>query len=685
MPDKRLTIYNAGAGSGKTYQIAVDYLSKILQAQDSSYIYRLLGITFTNKAAGEMKKRIIISLINGANDNFIGVIKTVADNIKPMVIQQTGITSEKAYRDEIVKRCKNRLFEILHYYDEFQLMTIDKMMSKIIRTFARDMQLGSDVEIIMDKDEVISRLIDKLINQAEPGSLFSRFLIDFALEKLDDEKSWNIKKDLIRITKLIFDENNYDKIEELHQKTLEDFIALNKIIRTRFEKIKKSFISSGAELEKLIGENKDWITGSLYTLAKRLQYEHSKIEINQTILKQYSNVDYAYYKKTKLKELSPEKLAFITGELNDKLHSLMQKLVPFIQKNQEDYKLLKGLSAEVKALSIINELQKEITDFKHETNSIFISDFNRLILSNVIKDLATETPYIYMRLGEKYAHYFIDEFQDTSVLQWGNLIPLVKEGLSKEFSQGIAGTVMIVGDAKQSIYRFRGGKPEMFVALSDENQTNGAGNPFSEITGKKVIDLQNNWRSQGQVVTFNNTFFSQIADYLPEKYKKVYHPDRVKQNLPEGKDKNEGYVQVRFLANADKKNNIEKEDFAEAVYETIEQAEKNGFRRDEICILVDKNNTGISIAEKLTEKQIDVISAETLLVKNAEKVKFLLSWLHFLDTGKTGDIFQAVRYLVTHLHDNKTELFQSFFYEPKISKQKLIEQFKILGFQPLYD
>jgi ATP-dependent exoDNAse (exonuclease V) beta subunit len=684
MIDARLTVYNAGAGSGKTFQIAVNFLNKIIQAQDQTYIYRLLGITFTNKAAGEMKNRIINSLIAAAQGKILGVMKVVAEQSKDIICKQTGITNDEDYHKEIIHRSKKRLFEILHRYDDFQLMTIDKLMYKIIRTFARDMQLGNDVEVIIEYKDVINNIIDKLINQAQPGSLLSRFLIDMALEKTDEEKYWDIKTDLVNISPIIFDENNYENIKSLSNKNLRDFLQLHRIVQQEINKIKVEFIRMGKELKLIIGDFDIYISKTINTLAYRLQYEHSKIEINKTIRKQFEADDYYYYIKKSVKDIDPGIKAIITQNLNEQIHQSVQKIVKYADRYLEQFKLLQALSKEIKSLSIQNELQKEIDEFKYENNSIFINDFNKLILEHILKDLETDTPYIYMRLGEKYAHYFVDEFQDTSILQWKNLIPLIKEGLSKEFNNKEKGSVMIVGDAKQSIYRFRGGKPEQFIALSETKNHSKNGNPFARITGKKVIDLAYNWRSDANIIHFNNQFFSTFSSYLPVKYQTVYQKEKVSQKIPENKEGDKGYVQIRFLQKNNKQKEIETENFPEIVLQTVHKAVLNGFSLDEICILVDKKIKGSAIAEILNQNNIDVISSESLLVVNSHKVQFLLSWFRFLDSGKAADLFPAVRYLTERKGINDSSIYQKIFEHTNLSKKQQIEKFSILGYDLNY-
>ncbi len=679
MTDSRLIVYNASAGSGKTFQIATRYLNRLIQAQSPHIIYRLIGITFTNKAAEEMKKRIIENLIKAANGQIDDVMVVVSEDSNTVIKKQTGITNDVEYQQEIIQRSRQRLTEILHYYDDFQLTTIDKLMYKIIKTFAREMHLSADVEVTLEYKEVVNHLIDQLINRAEAGSLLSKFLIAFALNKIDDDKFWDIKEDLVKINQIIFDDNHFNELKSLEDKTLEDFVRLNTFLNKQIREIEKQLTAFGQALEKTFQGYEHLV--NVRVLARDLQYNHSKIEIKPKLRNQFEGEN-IYYVKSKVKVLESDLQFIIKENVNQEIHQILTGLIPFLDENLEQYRFLKALKKEVNALSIENELQKDITAFKEAQNTIFISDFNKLILEQILKDLSTDTPYIYMRLGEKYAHYFVDEFQDTSALQWQNLIPLIREALSKEFGPDQLGDAMIVGDAKQSIYRFRGGKPEQFIALSDREKQTGEGNPFAPLVKKRVEQLAYNWRSKAKIVEFNNLFFKEFVKYLEPPYRQVY--EQANQKIPEGRNLHEGYVKIRFLNKASRAKAIEKEDFAEAVYQAIKQAEAAGFAREDICVLVNRHSEGIQIADFLNQQAVEVISSETLLVQNAQKVRFLLSWLYFLKTGASQDLYEAVRYLTEADQLDKNVTYEQILTDKDLDKETRIQNFQKLNYSVDY-
>ena len=632
MVQDRLLVYNASAGSGKTFQIAKEYLQKILLSKDKFYIDKLIGITFTNKAAGEMKRRIINNLIQASQGEIKDVMLAVATDIRPEIEAQTGALDDDAYRDEILNRSKKRLKELLHRYDAFQLTTIDKMMYKIIRTFARDMQLPADVEVAMDYKEIISNLIDKLINQARQGEHLTDFLIDFAKRKTDDGKVWDIKTDLLAITDIIYNDNYYDEINSIADKSFADFKALRSNLYAKRKQLQKDFLDQFQQIACEIQQKNEAALTKAFSdklaLICRKDFTFSSLSFT---VKQLENIEgEAVFVKKKYQDEYYQ-------DLNRQIQSIFLDAINKLDK----FRLYTALLKQINVLSIQSELLSEIADYKHDNRTIFINDFNKLILEQILKDLATDTPYIYMRLGEKFAHYFVDEFQDTSQLQWQNLIPLIKEALSKEFDNGDLGSAMIVGDAKQSIYRFRGGRPEQFIALTDTEHKEGTGNPFAGLSNKKVMQLPYNWRSRPNVIRFNNLFFKTFPDFLDSKYKNVYaHPE---QDIP-GADTDEGFVQIRFLKNKND-NGGEKEDFTQAVLDAVNQALDNGFAYEEICVLSHTKNEGIAISERLLENDIEVVSSETLLLSNAGKIDFLIHWFRFLHFNSDIDFFDILRFI----------------------------------------
>src|SRR5690606_2528818 len=274
-----------------------------------------------------------------------------------------------------------------------------------------------------------------------------------------------------------------------------------------------------------------------------------------------------------------------------------------------------------------------------EKNLLPISEFNTRI-NNEIKN--QPAPFIYERLGDKYRHFFIDEFQDTSEMQWENLIPLIENALSQTDEKGNSGSLLLVGDAKQSIYRWRGGNPDQFIKLYEKY------NPF-ESAEKKVKTLDTNFRSFEEIIKFNNLFFN----YVSQSFTSTLHSQLyVIGNNQKSTNKNGGYVSLEFLdPNSETdKNTVYQEKTLEIIKSLIE---KNYSLKD-ISILVRKNSQGIALAEYLSENNIKIISSEALLLESAPEINFVLDVLrtiqNFEDKKSRANIFY---FLHAHLNINQ--------------------------------
>ncbi|NNL83625.1 MAG: UvrD-helicase domain-containing protein, partial [Winogradskyella sp.] len=295
------------------------------------------------------------------------------------------------------------------------------------------------------------------------------------------------------------------------------------------------------------------------------------------------------------------------------IDSIQPQLIEYYLLTKElvfDLKLKVSLRKHITPLSVINAIQNELKTLKEEQNKLLISEFNTII-SNEIRD--QPTPFIYERLGERYRYFFIDEFQDTSILQWSNLQPLIDNSLSSN-----VGSLMLVGDAKQAIYRWRGGDADQFLKLIEKSSQ-----PF--VIEPKVEQLDTNYRSLKEVITFNNSLFTFIAnhcfDHSP--YQHLYRDYCQKNN------KNDhGHVTLKFLDIA----NVEEADdlYPEAVYNKITTCTSQGFEYGDICILVRKRKQAVAISKFLNSKGLEINSAETLLLNNSEKVVFVLNVLYLL-------------------------------------------------------
>ncbi|MDO6761124.1 UvrD-helicase domain-containing protein [Tamlana sp. 2_MG-2023] len=656
-PTAPFTIYNASAGSGKTYTLVKEYLKILFEAPYKDQFKRILAITFTNKAVAEMKERIIETLKRFANPEVL----TSNDSMFLSICEELKIEPE-----DLHKKSEALLNNIIHNYAAFDISTIDGFTHKLIRTFAHDLKLPLNFEVELDQDALLYEAVDSLITKAGTDAELTKILVDFALEKADDDKSWDVSFDFNKIAKLLTNENDIPFIEKLKDKSLEDF----KLLKTQ---LKKEISTSENKISNLAQQVLDLIENSGLETSN---FTRSTLP-NHFKKAKALNFDRLY--DNKLEENITERKGIYTKTLDDKLKDLIDSILPELELKYKaikakvfHLKFLKAFYRNITPLSVLNAINTELTELKEAQNKMLISEFNAII-STEIKE--QPTPFIYERIGEKFKHYFIDEFQDTSVMQWENLIPLLGNSLST-----LGGTTMLVGDAKQAIYRWRGGKAEQFIGIFNNE------NPFH--IDKQVENLPSNFRSFKEVVTFNNGLFQFLSHHVfnHADYQSLYK--NAAQNVTQEK---EGYVELSFLE-------IEKEDvrdelFPEVTLEKIKNCLENGFKLKEICVLVRKKKEGVAVANYLSQHNIPIISSETLLINNAPEVGFINNLLALLIQPKNNEIkIKVLNFLTDHFQiENKHAFFINHINLPISDLFKSFETFNIyisntsLLQLPLYD
>jgi len=598
------TIYNASAGSGKTYTLVKNYITKILSSSDKGRYKQILAVTFTNKAVAEMKDRILSSLSGFSQSKISEQHISMFDEIK------TTLTISE---QELQKRAKEVLHYLLHNYTAFNVQTIDKFTQSVIRTFAFDLNLNTNFEVELDSQSIIEHSVDELLNQVGEDKKITEIILDFIKSNINDDSTWNIKTSLIDISKIILNENDVPHLKLLKTKTYEDFEALKTQLQKRIGSNKVLITKLATEL-LIEFENKgisnDFNRNTIPNHFKKLKEEAvAKFPTNTKWQQEIEN--YNFYTKT-----CPESSKQIIDELRPAIENLFHKTKKLVIENDFILRILKNITQ----MSLLQTVYSITEKLKKENNILLISDFNQLIFET-IKD--QPTPFIYERLGEKFKDFFIDEFQDTSVMQWENLIPLADNAVSSivQNTQN-TGTVTLVGDAKQAIYRWRGGKAEQFIDLC-QNKT-----PFPN-TKKTVANLDTNYRSYSNIIKFNNDFFTYLASQFSNPiYKQLY----VNGNRQNKNSRNGGYVQFDFIdgKNAEEKNKM----YTDKTLEIINQITSNGFEYKDISILVRKNSQGILLANYLNEKNIPVISTESLLLKNSNSVELLIALTYFTTNQK---------------------------------------------------
>ncbi len=649
------TIYNASAGSGKTYTLVKSYLLVLFRSKNPEAFKRILAITFTNKAVTEMKTRIIETLKLFSNT------PTSIDND-----MFTDICNELDIEPDLLKiKSKHILNSILHNYAAFDISTIDGFTHRIIRTFAHDLKLPLNFEVELDQDALITEAVDSLIAKAGTHKALTNVLVDFAIEKADNDKSWDLSFDFNKIAKLLVNENDIKHIAVLKDKTLTDFNNLKKQLKNEQKQTENTIVDIAQNTLDLIAETgleySDFSSGYVPKYFNNLANKNFGVSFG------------AKWQDTiQTDTLYPKRVSSLAAETIDRIQPQLATAFNLSKKAVFHLKFLTAFYKNITPLSVLNVINKELSILKANENKMLISEFNTLI-SKTIKN--QPTPFIYERLGEKFNHYFIDEFQDTSVMQWQNLIPLIGNALSTK-----KGTAMLVGDAKQAIYRWRGGKAEQFIGLCHED------NPFH--IDKFVDNLPKNFRSHKEIVTFNNGFFKFLSEgvFSNAIYKSLYHNAPQKINTKEN-----GYVELSFLDI--NKDDDRTEHYCQAVLNTVNACKKNGVALNDICVLVRKKTEGIAIAKYLSNNNIDIISSETLLIASAPEVVFINNLMRLMVQPHNNEIKIAVLNYLSILFniENKHAFFSKQLHVSLVQLFKSLEQYGIkityetLLQLPLYD
>ncbi len=607
MQETSFKIYNASAGSGKTYTLAKEYLSILLSTNDG--FRRILAITFTNKAVNEMKDRILNSLFEFSQPHSL-------EQPSPMF---TALLNELNLTPlELNQKSKYTLKKILHNYAFFDVSTIDKFTHRLIRTFAKDLKLPQNFEVVLDTSLLLDEAVARLINKAGTDPQITKVLIDFALEKIDDDKSWDIALDLNKVGKLLFDENNAKHLQQFADKNIDDFLELQKKIKQKIEILRSEILKNSSQILAIIDEN-----GLEFSDFKSSYFPKFILKIHQGDF----NINFNAGWKQNF-----DSAPLYAGKCEADKKSILDVLQPqfvvhfnAIKQSTYEFQFLNNVYKNIVPLTVLNAIQQEIKGIENERDQLPIYEFNRIIAKEIKNQPA---PFIYERLGEKYSHYFIDEFQDTSEMQWQNLIPLVDNALSAE-----KGSLFIVGDAKQAIYRWRGGKAEQFLDL-----VNAKANPF--VIAATIENLPGNYRSLTEIVAFNNDFFTSTSTkFNSHEYQNLFETGNNQiSNAEKG-----GLVQLSFIEENDDLNLDER--YGAATLQTINEVIANHYDYKDICILVRGNKEGVALANYLVQEKIPIISSESLLLQSSSKILFLINLLRYQNQPDDEVSFELLSFL----------------------------------------
>jgi ATP-dependent exoDNAse (exonuclease V) beta subunit len=638
----QLKVYKASAGSGKTFRLAVEYM-KLALTNDSSYRH-ILAVTFTNKATAEMKSRIIgelYHLAKGQHGVYMDVLSREL-NWQPVRIQ---------------RQAQLTLKHILHDYSRFSISTIDSFFQRVIKAFNRELGINAAYNVELDEKSILEEAAERLIQLVEEDDKLLEWLTAFASDKMREGKGWNLKKDIIRLGTEIYNETFKSLNEDLYAK-LKDRTFLQKYreklskIIVQYENKLKSLGQEGLNIIALEGLTVDDFKGKGRGPANVFQkMKDLNTDFPKTVL-EAANEPSAWVTAS-VKEPLKTKL---TAVAESKLMPKLQEAIRLIESDRRNYVTAKLIVNQLYTLGILVDLRKVVRELCREKGVVLISDSGHL-LKIVIAD--SETPFVYEKTGSVYSHFMIDEFQDTSGLQWNNFRPLIGNSLSED------NLSLVVGDVKQAIYRWRSGDWRLLAGKLGES--------FPSLGIRNEV-LNSNWRSHGKIIRFNNSIFKQAPILLQQSFDSelqlagiaddpvgITIPEVYADSIQEVSNTTVadlGYVRVQFLeAKTETKKTNEEQILADLV-ESIKLIQNKGVKAIEIAILVREKKearliTDLFLQQKsLPENQrynFDILSGESLFIANSEVISFVISLL----TGFLNPDDQVVKAEMNFLYYRK--------------------------------
>jgi ATP-dependent exoDNAse (exonuclease V) beta subunit len=655
MTGKSFKVIRASAGSGKTYALVRQYLILALQSDYPAYYRHILAITFTNAAAAEMKERVMMRLREFA----LGTRSPLAED----VASELGITVEK-----LAQRATSTYKDMLHHYSYLGIQTIDSFTHKIIRSFARDLRLHHDFNIEADPTKFLEKLAESCLQKVGEDEELTKYLQDFLIDNIDEGKRLRLHDELIEASKILLKEDTQESLEKLGELTLAEYGDIRKKILTENRIFKEKAMEIAQRAIQFFNENglieSDFYYGGSGTYSILKSAAGGEIKPAGVRMNEWTSVA----NKASGKASAASRQVFdIHAETINGFMTGYSELVNL--SSYRKYLLNGAILQNLHTTGLIENLNEIGTELREKENVLLISDFHKKV-NEIVRN--NHAPFIYERIGIRYKHILIDEFQDTSLLQWSNTLPLLEEALSQR------NTSLIVGDAKQSIYRWRGGNVEQFIDLPEVPEAAGR----QDITRLlkehiEVIELQQNRRSKSAIVEFNNRLFKRLSGQLG-KYRDVYSDIAQIASRGEG-----GYVRIETSEHEEKKQR--NDNTRKLILQKVHQCLANGFLPGDIAILVRRGEKeGTPIAEMLVEAGFKVVTRESFLVQHSPVVRVIMGFLAY--TSDPSRIFYGFEMVMALSQIHKAQLLEQFTTQytfRKFGKTQLrlheffIEQFEL--------
>ena len=644
---KALTVYKASAGSGKTFTLATEYI-KLLVMNPMSY-RTILAVTFTNKATEEMKMRILSQLY--------GIWKLLPDSSDYLdhIVEATGLSAP-----QVSRQAGEALHQLLHNYSYFRVETIDTFFQSVLRNLARELDLTANLRIGLNDYQVEEQAVDQLIDSLTHTDVMLQWILKYIMETISDDHSWNIIGQVKQFGRTIFRDYYKEKSgklnELINQKDfLNSYMSQLRQIRSdallHMKEIGDHFFETLAA-EGLSDTDLSYGRTGVASFFRKLQngiFDESIIG---------SRVTDCLEDASKWCTKKHNRADFIQALADTTLIPILQQAIAEQPRQWKLYMSADLTLRHLNQLRLLGSIEQKVREMNEEANRFLLSDTQQL-LHSLIKD--SDSPFIFEKIGTRLEHIMIDEFQDTSTVQWQNFKVLLQECMSHVDTENL-----IVGDVKQSIYRWRSGDWRLLNAIDQE---------FPHANDMMdILPLATNYRSERHIIEFNNAFFTEAAkqeyesqhEQFPVGAEQLRHAyEDVTQQVPEKRQQN-GLVHIRLLPQKDYKTET-----LSQLADTVSMLLSHGVKPREIAILVRTNSVIPVIADYVNVQipDVPIISDEAFRLDASVSVCLLIQALH----------------LLTHPDDQLTKATLAKLYQRSVLGNDVSESELFIKDRPLDD
>lgn len=633
--EQALTVYKASAGSGKTFTLASEYITLVVKNPQD---YRsILAVTFTNKATQEMKTRILSQLY--------GIAHSLPDSeaYYEQVRMKTGF-SEQTIRENAAKA----LSLLTHHYNEFRVQTIDAFFQSVLRNLARELNLTANLRVDLNDEQVEAQAVDELINSLEEGEEVLNWIRDYIDKNIEDDKGWNVISQIKDFGKNIFKDFYKDHKTELDNRFSDesffnDFITDLRERRTRIlnrlnehaKQMYKKIRDANLDNPNLFNRGANGLLSHIIKLTKGTPSNDATPQYIQSCI---DSADKWPASKCPAKER-----AAIIELASASLCSDLKILNDYRIKDWREYQSCNLTLKHLSQLRLLHAISEAVDEINKDTNRFMLSNTQSL-LCTLMKD--SDTPFVFEKMGAYLKHIMIDEFQDTSTIQWNNFRKLLDNCMAQVDSHNL-----IVGDVKQSIYRWRQGDWKLLNNIEHE---------FTK-EQIKIEPLDTNYRSEENIIRFNNAFFKQAvsqtvnelesegiqgATELVEAYNEIEQKPR--------KDNGKGCVRIKLFRYDSKNASDYKQKILNELIENIRQLLDQGYKQKNIAILARSKTVIPDIVDSFQniDTNVSLVSDEAFRLDASLAVNVII---------------EALR-LLTHPHDKLTESKLVKLYQQQVIK-----------------